>query len=363
MDNLRYGNKEVIMANQLQIFVRGTDGNLWLETGPFGNVQRTIETRTQIDANVSNLYSQAGVNRVWRTPFQAINPGEVYVLGSDDNLWLEHAPFGAVPPSRIQVDGNVSTFQAVDLGTILVLGTDGNLWLETAPFGNVPPHRIQIDSSVQAFQALDLNTIFVLGTDGNLWLETAPFGQQIPPTRQQVDSNVIQFWAMDSGTVYVLGSDLNFWYEPGPFGDVDITVSLRTQLATNVNDFQPLRLIGYEGSSGGINGGIADVVFIMDHEGILRLAQGPFEGLDHTSQTSQLICSNVIAFDAQDPSSLVVIDGNQNLWLMTAPFDTQNTLQVDGNVNSCQPLFPQISLIGGNMFHRGTLKSERLSKH
>ncbi|CEG58765.1 hypothetical protein [Legionella fallonii] len=342
------------MSNQLQMFVRGTDGNLWLETGPFGDVQRTIATRTQIDANVSNLYSQAGVNRIWRTPFQAINPGEVYVLGSDDNLWLEHAPFGAVPPSRIHVDANVSTFQAVDLGTILVLGTDGNLWLETAPFGNVPPHRQQIDGNVQAFQALDMNTIFVLGTDGNLWLETAPFGKQIPPLRQQVDGNVIQFWAMDSGTVYVLGSDLNFWYEPGPFGNLDITTSIRTQIASNVNDFQPLRLSTDGGEGGGVNGGLADVVFFLKHDGSLWLAQGPYEGPDKTSQTSHLICNNAVAFDAQDPSSLVVIDGNQNLWLMGAPFDAQNTLQVDGNVNSCFPLFPKMNLIGGAISFRGT---------
>ena len=28
-------------------------------------------------------------------------------LGTDGNLWLEQAPFGVVPPSRMQIDGSV----------------------------------------------------------------------------------------------------------------------------------------------------------------------------------------------------------------------------------------------------------------
>jgi hypothetical protein len=40
--------------------------------------------------------------------FQALSDTEVLVLGSDGNLWLEHGPFGTVPPPREQIDGNVS---------------------------------------------------------------------------------------------------------------------------------------------------------------------------------------------------------------------------------------------------------------
>ncbi len=80
----------------------------------------------------------------------------IFVLGTDGNLWLEQAPFGKVPPARVQIDGNTFTFQALDLNTVLVLGTDGNLWLEQAPFGKVPPARVQIDGSVQTFQGLEL---------------------------------------------------------------------------------------------------------------------------------------------------------------------------------------------------------------
>jgi len=40
--------------------------------------------------------------------FQAVNTNDILVLGIGGNLWLEHAPFGAVPPARRQqVDANV----------------------------------------------------------------------------------------------------------------------------------------------------------------------------------------------------------------------------------------------------------------
>ena len=76
------------------------------------------------------------------------------VLGTDGNLWLEYAPFGNVPLGRQQVDANVQDFQGLDNQTILVLGTDGNLALERAPFGNVPAGRQQVDGNVRAFQGL-----------------------------------------------------------------------------------------------------------------------------------------------------------------------------------------------------------------
>ncbi len=54
------------MPNQLQAFVLGTDLNLWLETGPWNDVPHVIATRRQVDANVSNVFSQVGGNRIWR---------------------------------------------------------------------------------------------------------------------------------------------------------------------------------------------------------------------------------------------------------------------------------------------------------
>ena len=105
-----------------------------------------------------------------------------------------------MPPKREQIDGNVQAFQALSDAEIVVLGTDGNLWLEHAPFrppGPVPPKREQIDGNVQAFQARSDAEIVVLGTDGNLWLEHAPFRPPgpVPPKREQIDGNVMRSWA------------------------------------------------------------------------------------------------------------------------------------------------------------------------
>jgi hypothetical protein len=108
-----------------------------------------------------------------------------------DNLAPDNAPCNA---SNKIVPGYLEAFVAVPDPTMLVLGTDGNLWLEHATFGNVPPARQQVDGNVQAFQGLDSQTVLVLGTDRNLWLEHAPFGN-VPPARQQVDGNVQAFQA------------------------------------------------------------------------------------------------------------------------------------------------------------------------
>ncbi|MGA2292291.1 hypothetical protein [Bradyrhizobium sp.] len=104
---------------------------------------------------------------------------QIFVLGTDGNLWLEGAPFGTqIPPLRTQVDGNVSYFGAFSAQEVLVLGTDGNLWLEVGPFGQVPlrdtssfppaaSNRYRIDGSVGGFSPWSPSEIFVLGNDDN----------------------------------------------------------------------------------------------------------------------------------------------------------------------------------------------------
>lgn len=64
--------------------------------------------------------------------FEALNAMAVLVLGKDGNLWLESAPFGRVPPERKQVDRNVESFKAIDADHVAVLDTSGSLWLEDA---------------------------------------------------------------------------------------------------------------------------------------------------------------------------------------------------------------------------------------
>lgn len=163
---------------------------------------------------------QALFRRVFgKSIFQGLDVENVVVLGTDQNLWLEHGPFGNLPPTRQQIDGNVEAFDAVDANTIYVLGSNGALWLEHGPFGAVPPQRQQVDGNVAAFDAIDANTIYVLGSNGALWLEHGPFGS-VPPRREQVDGNVAAFGAVDANTIYVLGSDGKLWLEFGPFSTV-----------------------------------------------------------------------------------------------------------------------------------------------
>jgi len=199
------------------IFVLGTDGKLWLEQAPFGNVP---PTRVQVDAAAFT--------------FQSLDSQTVLVLGTDGNLWLEHVPFGKVPPTRGQVDSSVQAFQGLDSQTVVVLGTDGKLWLEQAPFGNVPPSRVQVDGNVRAFSEVNENYVFVLGQDGKLWLEQAPFGN-VPPTRQLVDENVRAFRALGVyAFVWVLGTDGKLWLEQAPFGKMPPS---RQQIDANVMEF------------------------------------------------------------------------------------------------------------------------------
>ena len=69
---------------------------------------------------------------------------------------------GAVPPPRVQVDGNVLGFRVLGLNIVFVLGKDRKLWRERVT-GAVPPPRVQVDGNVLAFQAVNVNTVFVLG--------------------------------------------------------------------------------------------------------------------------------------------------------------------------------------------------------
>jgi hypothetical protein len=287
------------------VLVVGTDGNLWLEHPPFGHVP---PQREQVDGSV--------------LAFQELDVNTVFVLGVDGNLWLERAPFGHVPqPQREQIDGNVLAFQAVDVNTVFVLGTDGKLWLEHAPFGHVPqPQREQIDGNVLAFQALDSDIVLVLGFDGNLWLEQAPFGT-VPPSRQQVDGNVQAFRGSPYFTdVFVLGDDGNLWQEQPPFGHVP---PQRHQVDGNVQAFEVLAQ--------------TEFVWVLGTDGKLWLEQGPFGTVP---PQRQLIDANVQAFQPLDLSDVIVLGTDGNLWLEHAPFGSlpPRREQIDANVRMTEPL-------------------------
>ena len=275
-----------------EVLVLDVGLNLWLEHGPFGTVP---PTREQVDGNA--------------VAFGAINANTIYVLGSDGNLWLEHGPFGTVPPTRQQVDGNVAAFDTlfenIDAAILVyVLGSDGNLWLEHGPFGAVPPTRQQVDGNVAAFDSIDASNIYVLGSDGKLWLE---FGQSsglfgpVPPPRQQVDGNVAAFAKIDESNIYVLGSDGKLWLEHGPFGTVPPT---RQQVDGNVAAFDAID---------------SNAIYVLGSDRNLWLEHGPFGTVPPTRQQVDV---TVVAFDKIDENNIYVLGVDGNLWLEHAPFGT-----------------------------------------
>lgn len=291
--------------------------------------------------------------------FQAIDTANVFVLGSDHNLWLEKAPFGTVPqPQRVMIgsgvqtfqalntqlvyelgtvpwetnsrvlynwngaiDRNVQAFQALDEANVFVLGTDGNLWYEWAPFASdsnlVPINRKQVDGNVYAFQAIDTNTVYVLGTDGNLWLENGPFGTVPlphgtgPSQRIQVDANVRAFQANKVGPVFVLGTDGKLWAENYPFG----TVPLPTGTGPGQRILIDANVAGFQGEALYALG-----VFVLGTDGKLWLEKWPFGSLPPQNRTA--LDANVRAFQAIDLAHVVVLGSDGKLWLEQAPFGT-----------------------------------------
>ena len=110
------------------IWVLGKDGNLWFETGPFGSVP---PNRVHIDGNVKlpSPFGQTGTLGSFGA-FGADTSSEIMVLGSNGALWLEAPPYGNVPPpNRFLIDENVLAWSTYG-PEAAVLGTDRKLWVE-----------------------------------------------------------------------------------------------------------------------------------------------------------------------------------------------------------------------------------------
>ncbi len=277
-----------------EVFVLGTNGNLWFEEPPWGTVP---PTRMQVDGNVQT--------------FQGLSDTEALVLGTNGDLWLEQTPWG-IPPTRVQVDGSVQSFQALSTSSVLVVGTDGKLWLESAPFGKTPPSRVQIDGSVRGFQALSTSSVYVLGTNGALWLEQAPFGT-VPPARTQVDGSVQSFLALSTSEVYVLGTNGALRLEQAPFGTVP---PARAQVDGNVQNFQALS---------------DSEVYVLGTNGALWLEEAPFGTVPPARSQ---VDGSVQNFQAVSDTEVLALGANGNLWLEQAPWSTvpPSRMQVDGSV-------------------------------
>ena len=300
------------MPNPMHAFVLGTDGNLWLETGPWGNISQVIQRRQLVDQNVSRIFAQVGGFRTWRPAFQPLSTSELYVIRADGSLWYEYQPVPIAAWQKAPVDNDVSQICALDSNTVYVLGSDGNLWLETGPWGSIAntiQDRLQVDGSVQGFQPLDTDNIFVLGNDGNLWLEHGPWGNvtNTMNSRRFIDGNVIQFWALNMQQVFVLRKDTSLWLE---IGNNDSPQAIDN----SVVDFQPLD---------------SNTVFVLGHDGNLWLETGPFGNISETIARRKQVSSNVLTFAALNPNDLyIVIEtfGTYYSVLRVRPLDIQRSL-------------------------------------
>jgi len=277
--------------------VLGNDGNLWLEHGPFGTVP---PSRTLIVGGGAHSFD------LFVTGFEAISDTEFLVL--EDATLFTNELFLKGPNTSPEIDEDVKGFHWLSDSEILVLGNDGNLWLERGPFDHIPPARVHVDANVTNFQAFSDNEILALGTDGKLWLEHGPFGN-VPPSRVQVDANVITnpvngqfarpFQAFSDTQILVAGSDGKLWVDQAPFGHVPPP---RTQIDGSVLNFQEI-----DGST----------VVVLGQDEKLWLEHAPF---GHVPPARQQIDANAIAFEALSTTLIGVKGDDNNLWLEQAPF-------------------------------------------
>jgi hypothetical protein len=166
-------------AGMTAFFMRAWDMNLYRV--PFGG------SVTTVDGNVLD--------------FAPIDATDVYVLGTDRNLWLEYP---GTNKARLLIDGNVQTF-APSSGLVYVMGTDRKLWLETPGQGHGPN---PVDANVGSFAPVDSSFVFVDGSDGRIWREHGDYTH-----RDFVDADPQSFQPYGRTTLFVLGNDGYLWAE------------------------------------------------------------------------------------------------------------------------------------------------------
>jgi hypothetical protein len=248
----------------------------------------TTWSYTVVDHNVTN--------------FQVLgNSSVVLTLRSDTTLWIFNRPGW---PSPSQVDGpGVAQFQALDSMNIFVLGTDGNLWDEVYNYTT----RHQVDGSTVAFQLGNPNYtggyqgVFVLGNDGNLWEEAYYLNTNFYSSRSQIgpSSNVADFYVDYSGTNICD----NIWYREGnnSLWDYPCSGGKAFEVDTNVSNF--------EGTGAG--------VYVLGTNGTLWS-----EHWNSGSRTE--VDSTVQAFWGMGeyyPNDIVYVLGNDgNLWKETGTY-------------------------------------------
>ena len=270
--------------------------------------------------------------------FQTINANQVYVLGSNGNLWLESGPWGTVPPHRVQIGGSgVTAFQALGSASgssVFTLGNDGVLHLSTV--GGTQDAQEVAGGDILAFDVVpgSPNQVFVLDRVGNVWLNTVGQGRTAP----QIDANVAAIQAIDADHLYVLGQNGSLWLEQAPWGNVP---PARQQVDGNVSeDGDPSVIVinSYPNISG-LNG---NVTLTIEEDGAYT-----FTG---SWSPSNFLTGGV----AQDVSLILGLrDKAGTLWT----FSTQGTVPVEGtysfNNSGTSPSLAQnyANLLAGYTWH------------
>ena len=136
-------------------------------------------TRTAVDRNAAS--------------FVPIDPSNVLVLGTDGKLWLESGPFGHVPPSRVYVGSGIKAYKPVrTTGDLQVLRTDLTLWLYRNPKPvDVPtcrragrrqtPPPIHVDANVADFYSYTGRRSTCSGPTATCGRRARPSGKFRPP--------------------------------------------------------------------------------------------------------------------------------------------------------------------------------------
>ncbi len=247
----------------ISVAIAGLSSALLTETTAAAQTCQSGVTCTEIDSSVQDFFPQ---------PF-APN-GDVYVLSTNGNLWLE---FGSAS-SRSLIDSSVAQFQPIDGATIYVLSTNGNLWNET----NSASTRSLVDTSVGGLSPLDSSNVYVKLTTGTLWIEHGNSGG-----RTEIDSSVARAQGINQGFVDVLASNGVLWSEfPGgvPRVEVDSSVSSFEAVPT-----QP------------------DIVYVLSTNGNLWNEDG-------TGSHRTEVDSSVIAFSPVDSRVVYVVGSDNKLW-------------------------------------------------
>ena len=228
-------------AQRPYAFVRGTDGNLWVDwwTG-----SQWIWANQSKPAGVS-ISGPEGALTVMDTPTSPQRP-YAFVQGNDGNLWVnwwtgsQWIWANQAKPPGVNIAGLDSIITVMDTPAspqrpyAFVVGTDNNLWVnwwtgsQWIWANQGKPSGVNIAGPEGALTVMDTPTspqrpyAFVQGNDGNLWVNWWTGSQwiwanQAKPPEVDITGRVGVITVMDSRTspqrpyAFVQGSDGNLW--------------------------------------------------------------------------------------------------------------------------------------------------------